>query len=218
MEFASDRQTDDEKYLRALAAMNISVPAHLRSKFDPVDVVQDALLRAHQNAKALEGRSVDEREAYLRKCFASAVTDRIRHFDTQAHRVALECSIERTLEESSAGLAQVLAATQTSPSQNAVKAEELLRLASALACLPERQREAVSLHHLESLTLEETSLRMNVTKEAVIGLLRRGMEKLREKLCDRRDPDSARIDASGASRLQGRIVTSPPRSRNTSQP
>ncbi len=176
---------DDAAYLRALVAMDVVIPAHLRAKFDSADVIQDALLRVHRNASALEGRSPAERQAYLRKALASAFTDRIRHFDTQVHRAAREHSIEQSLDDSSARLVEVLVATQTSPSQKAVRGEELVRLAIALKALPDRQREAVTLHHLQGLTLEGTAGRMGTSEDAVTGLLRRGLEALRELLCDK---------------------------------
>lgn len=185
MSCSPDAAADDVAYLRALVAMDLNIPAHLRAKFDPGDVVQDALLRVHRNAGALEGRSLRERQAYLKTALASAITDRIRHFDTQAHHASRERSIEQFLEESSARLAQFLAASQTSPSQKAVKGEELIRLAAALKALPERQREAVTLHHLQGLTLEETAGRMGATRDSVVGLLRRGLERLRELLRDK---------------------------------
>jgi len=185
MSFSPNAVHDDSAYLRALVAMDLNIPAHLRAKFDSADLIQDALLRVHRNASALEGRSPEERQAYLRKSLASALKDRIRHFDTQVHLAARERSIDQSFDDSSARLAGVLVATQTSPSQKAVKGEELVRLADALKALPDRQGEAVTFHHLQGLTLEETAGRMCTTEDSVAGLLRRGLETLRELLRDK---------------------------------
>ncbi|MFI5459936.1 MAG: RNA polymerase sigma factor [Isosphaerales bacterium] len=185
MSFSPNAVHDDTAYLRALVAMDLNIPAHLRAKFDSADLIQDALLRVHRNAGALVGRSPKQRQAYLRKALASSITDWIRHFDTQVHRAARERSIEQSLDDSSARLGQVLVATQTSPSQKAVKGEELGRLADALKALTDRQGEAVTLHHLQGLTLEETAERMCTTEDSVAGLLRRGLETLRELLRDK---------------------------------
>src|SRR4051812_24975306 len=96
----------DEDYLMAIAGM--AIPAHLRSKFDMADVIQDARMRLHRNATALEGRSLEERHSYLKKAFASALADHIRHFDVQGRRSTLERSIESSLDDSSARLEQWL--------------------------------------------------------------------------------------------------------------
>src|SRR5438067_1582992 len=101
----------DEDYLMTLASM--AAPAHLRAKFDMADVVQDALLKLHRNNDALAGRSLGERQAYLKKALASALADQIRHFDFQGRRSVLERSLEAALDDSSARLSQWLAADQT---------------------------------------------------------------------------------------------------------
>jgi RNA polymerase sigma-70 factor (ECF subfamily) len=65
-----------------------------------------------------------------------------------------------------------------------VRAEELLRLAAALAQLPEDQRRVVELHHLKGLLIAEVAEQMGRTRPAVVGLLCRGLKKLRELLRD----------------------------------
>ena len=60
--------------------------------------------------------------------------------------------------------------------------EEAIRLARALVTLPEDQREAVRLRHLEGWSLAEISAHFNRTPAATAGLIKRGMQKLREKL------------------------------------
>jgi RNA polymerase sigma-70 factor (ECF subfamily) len=74
----------------------------------------------------------------------------------------------------------VLAGPLSSPSQQAARNEDLLRLADAVAQLPEAQREAVVLHHLQGCSLTETARRLGRTDAAVAGLLHRGLKRLRE--------------------------------------
>jgi RNA polymerase sigma-70 factor (ECF subfamily) len=61
-----------------------------------------------------------------------------------------------------------------------VRDEELRRLAEALAGLPEDQRQAVELHHLHGLPVEEVAAALGRSESAAGGLLRRGLRRLRE--------------------------------------
>jgi RNA polymerase sigma-70 factor (ECF subfamily) len=73
-------------------------------------------------------------------------------------------------------------ADQTSPGQYVGAADRARRLAEALAGLPDDQRTALELHHLEEYSLQETARFMNRTTASVAGLLRRGLETMREAL------------------------------------
>jgi RNA polymerase sigma-70 factor (ECF subfamily) len=104
--------------------------------------------------------------------------------------VRLERSLEAELELSSSRLECLLAADQTSPSEQAVRCEELLRLARALARLPEDHRAVVELHHLKGLPVAEVARQMGRTRPAVVGLLYRGLKQLREMLREQREGEA----------------------------
>src|SRR5262249_1658997 len=135
-------------YLRLLAGVQLD--PRLRGKLDPSDVVQETLARAHEKAAQFHGSTGAERAAWLRQILASQLAQAVRRFLQAGKRdAARERDLHAALQESSARLEAVLAAEQTSPSERAVRDEELLRLARALAQLPEDQRRAVELHHLQ---------------------------------------------------------------------
>jgi RNA polymerase sigma-70 factor, ECF subfamily len=70
----------------------------------------------------------------------------------------------------------------TSPSGGAERNERLLRLADALARLPEDQRRAVELRHLQGLSLAEIASQMGRSVDSVVGLIHRGLRALRRDL------------------------------------
>ena len=119
---------------------------------------------------------------WLRKILANTLAAEGRRYSAEARDVARERSLEAELELSAFRLECLLVADQTSPSQRAVRAEELLQLAQAMAQLPEDQRLGVELHHLQALPVAAVADRMQRSRSAVVGLLFRGLKRLRELL------------------------------------
>jgi RNA polymerase sigma-70 factor (ECF subfamily) len=167
-------------YLLLLARLQLG--DRLRSKVDPSDAVQMTLLEAHQKRDQFRGRTEAEMAAWLRQMLAYCIADLLRAQGRAKRNAGHERSLEAALDESSCRVEAWLAAGQSSPSQRAVRQEELLRLAEALSRLPEDQRVAVELKHLQGCSVADVARRMGRTETAVGGLLRRGMTRLRELL------------------------------------
>lgn len=177
----SERPLEDyREYLRMLARLQLD--PRLRGKLDPSDIVQEALLKAHEKRDQFRGKTEEERAAWLRSILANTLTDVARKYGAQGRDVAAERSLEAALHESSARLEQLLATDASSPEQHAVREEELLRLADRLAQLPEDQRTALELKHLGGYSVEAIAQEMGRSKTAIGGLLRRGVKRLRELL------------------------------------
>jgi RNA polymerase sigma-70 factor (ECF subfamily) len=170
-------------YLLLLARLQLG--ERHRSRLDPSDVVQQTLLEAHRKRGQFRGRSDAELAAWLRQMLAYAIADALRAQGRAKRNAAREQSLEVALGESSARLEAWLAADQSSPSQRAVQQEQLLRLAEAMAQLPENERRAVELKHLQGYSVAAIAQCLSRTETAVGGLLRRGMAKLRGLLHDK---------------------------------
>ena len=169
-------------YLRLLARLQLG--PRLQAKLDASDVVQQAILHAHEFRGQFRGATEPEWLAWLRAILANALAAAARRFQARSRELGRERSLEADLDLSSSRLEGLLAADHTSPSQRAVRAEELLRLAGALAQLPEDQRYVVELHHLRGMPVAEVALRLGRTRPAVVGLLFRALKKLRSLLRD----------------------------------
>ena len=168
-------------YLRLLARLHLD--ARLRGKLDASDIVQQTLLQ-----RARESGAVPRRERGRAGGLAAhdpgqcAGGGAVRRFAAGARDLARERGLQDSLNESSAHIEAWLAAEQSSPSEQVMRVEELVRLAVALAKLPGDQREAIELHHLKGSPIAEVAEAMNRTKPAVMGLLFRGQKNLRELL------------------------------------
>ena len=91
-----------------------------------------------------------------------------------------ERSLEAALEQSSPRWRPGWRRRTTSPSRQGTSGERLLGLAEALAGLPDDQRLAVELRHLEGLAVAEVARRMGRSTAAVAGLLHRGLKRSRD--------------------------------------
>jgi RNA polymerase sigma-70 factor (ECF subfamily) len=169
-------------YLLAIARLQIE--QNLRAKIDASDIVQQTMLEAHRGIDNYRGTSPEQLRGWLRAILARNLADEVRKFRRGKRDAGVERSIENGLTHSSLAFDRFLVSPSTSPETAAQRNENLGKLAAAIDALPDDQRTAVTLHHLEGLSAIEIGLRMNRTDIAVAGLLRRGMKQLRQVLRD----------------------------------
>lgn len=168
------------QYLLLLARLHVG--RELRSKLDPSDIVQQSLLDAHRHRDQFRGETPEQRMAWLRQILANNLANAIKHISRGKRDHARECSLQQTIDESSAQLEMLLAADHSSPSLRAQKDEDLLRLSEAIDQLSDEQREVLLLHHCRGLSLGEIAEQLGKTKKSVAGHLQRGVRRLRECL------------------------------------
>jgi RNA polymerase sigma-70 factor (ECF subfamily) len=168
------------EYLLLLARVRLD--ARLRGKLDASDVVQQTLLEAYQARAQYRGHTVGEQAAWRRQILARNLANAVRDLGRAKRDVARERALSAALDESASHLEAWLAAEQSSPSQRAERHERAVRLAEALAALPDAQREAVVLRHWQHMSLADIGQQLNCTTAAVTGLLHRGLKNLRKQL------------------------------------
>ena len=166
-------------YLLLLARMQLD--GGPRHRIDASDIVQQTLLEAHARADQFTGND-SALAAWLRQALVNNLREAWRAMRRAKRDIRREQDLDAAIAQSSARLEGILAAPHSSPSQRAVRNEELLRLADAVTRLPDAQREAIVLHHLHGCSLVETARRLGRTDAAVAGLLHRGLKQLRAAL------------------------------------
>jgi RNA polymerase sigma-70 factor (ECF subfamily) len=180
---STDRPWALEKYrplLRLLAGARLD--GRLRGKVDPSDLVQESLLKAHAALDQFRGTTTAELQAWLRSILANEMAAAARRH--LAGPRGLERSLEKALEESSVRLERWLADSGGAPGDRLEREEQLSRLTGGLASLPEEQRLAVELRYLQGLGPPQIAALLGRSTASVAGLLRRGLEALREVLPD----------------------------------
>ncbi len=170
-------------YLDLLARVEIG--RRLQTKVDASDVVQETFLEAHRNFAQFRGGSEAEFVAWLRGILAARIANVVRHYvGTQGRDIRREQALEINLDHSSRALDRGLISLHSSPSQQAVRHEQGVFLAQALARLPEDYREVVVLRHLEELSFPEVALRMERSLDSVQKLWVRALARLRHLVKD----------------------------------
>lgn len=152
------------------------VLAHARrvlgNSADAEDVVQDAMIRLWKIAPNWR-QGEAKVSTWLYKVVVNLCTDRLRSQKTRAH-----LNIDLTPEPAEPGLTAVERMTDR---------ERVNALDAALARLPDRQRQAVVLRHLEGLGNAEIAEIMGIGVEAVESLTARAKRALIASLAGRKE-------------------------------
>jgi RNA polymerase sigma-70 factor, ECF subfamily len=171
---------DYRDYLRLLCRLEMG--PLLRSRVDPSDLVQQTLQQAFRALGQFRGRDEAARAAWLRRILARNMAQALRDHTRDKRDIGRERSLQAVLDRSSARLEACLAADGSSPSERAIRNEQVIRLARALDALPDAQREAVTLHFLQGRSLVEVGQHLGRSQAAAVGLIQRGLRQLRSLL------------------------------------
>ncbi len=162
--------------------VELRMDPRLHGRIDASDVLQDGFLDL---ARRLESYLNDPKlPVFL--WLRLVVSDRLamyqrRHLGTERRDVGREVSLFRDPlpQASSAALASMLLGHLTSPSNAAIRAEQILRVQEALNSLDPVDREIVALRNIENLTRGETAAVLGITEEAGAKRYLRALKKLK---------------------------------------
>jgi RNA polymerase sigma-70 factor (ECF subfamily) len=157
----------------------------LKGRMDSSDVVQTTYLEASRDFGAFRGDTIESFLAWLRHILRNNVsTAHQEHLATQKRSARLEVNI-RPIGNSSSNpmqFEQMIPSDASSPSQRLMRSEAAALLAACIEQLPLTQQEAIRMKYLEGLSLKAISERIDKSEMAVAGLLKRGLQALREHM------------------------------------
>ncbi len=161
------------EWLKALALTQIA--ADLRGRIDPSDIVQHTLCDALRDLPAASDTNRPRMMAWLRTILRHNLIDAFRRLN-YAPRVSLDDSLALT----DGNMSRFLVADQSAVGARIERQERALVLAERLRQLTPAQAEAILLKHCQGMSVDEICRHMQRTPEAVGGLLRHGLRRLRE--------------------------------------
>jgi RNA polymerase sigma-70 factor (ECF subfamily) len=176
-------------YLRMVVRSGLG--PRLRERVELSDVVQEALVEVVRQFPQFTGQNEAALVGWLRRLVGQKLAD-LGRYHSRAKRsaggppVPLDAPWEpegRADPNHPGGrLLDMLALSQTSPSEAASRRELTVLLADALAGLPEPEAEVLWLYHAEGLSFEAIGERMGLSRKSIRGIWARGLKTLKRSL------------------------------------
>ncbi|MGO9597151.1 MAG: sigma-70 family RNA polymerase sigma factor [Isosphaeraceae bacterium] len=176
-------------YLRMIVRTGLG--PRLRERLELSDVVQEALVEVVRQFPQFTGQNEAALVGWLRRLVGQKLAD-LGRYHSRSKRTGsgntfpLDAPWEAGgIERQSEGggrLLDVLALSQTSPSEAASRRELIVLLADALAALPETESDVLWLYHAEDLSFEAIGERMGLSRKSVRGVWARGLKQLKRSL------------------------------------
>ncbi len=168
--------------LLSLQLRRMHVGPRLNRRFDSSDIVQETMLQAHLQWQQFHGTTEEEFLRWLQRILKNKLIDRIRMERSEKRDPAREEYLNEAVEHSLTWVERQLSDPNTSPSQQAMRRETLLRLAAVVEQLPSDQREVFVQRDLMDCPIAEIATRLEKTEKAVAGLLWRARQQVRTLL------------------------------------
>lgn len=174
--------------------VSFRLDARLRGRVDPDDILQEAFLDAVQRLDHFLANPVTSLFIWLRLIVMQTMQNVYRrHLSTQKRDASREASKSRDQfgDSTAASITAFLAGQLTSPSQAAMKQEQMAQLDQALVRLSQLDQEVLALRHFEELSNAETAEALGIDAKAASVRYFRALRRLKgalEKLSAFRQP------------------------------
>lgn len=170
-------------YLELLARLHLA--GRLRAKTDVADVVQETFLEAHRDWPTFRGENEAQFTGWLRQVLARNLSNVLRHYyGTQARDPRVERTIAADLDHSSQMLAELPASPLSTPSRQAARREDAVRVADAMQRLPTDYRSVLVFRYLDGHSFPEIARKMDRSVDSVEKLWVRALARLRRTMGD----------------------------------
>ena len=146
------------------------------------DIVQQTFAKAVRAFGSFRGKTQAEFEAWIGRIHRNHLIDVLRR--TRPEELGQQSLNDAIGDDAATSVIHWLEPAQQgkTPSNMVIEGETALRLAAIIERLPPDQRDAVRMKYLEGITLAEIAVRLNRSAEAVAGLTRRGLARLRAQM------------------------------------
>lgn len=167
--------------------VQIRLDRRLQGRIDASDVIQDACLEASRRVEDYLRNPTMPLFLWLRFLVGERLLFLHRHhLGVKMRDARREVSLyhQALPEASSAALAAQLLGQRTSPSEAAVRAEQLLRVQEAVNRLDALDREIIALRHFEQLSRAEAAQVLGIKEAAAAKRYIRALKRLKDTLAD----------------------------------
>jgi RNA polymerase sigma-70 factor (subfamily 1) len=177
-------------YLRMVVRTGLG--PRLRERVEMSDVVQEVLVEVVRQFPQFTGQNEAALVGWLRRLVGQKLAD-LGRYHSRAKRAGASTALPLDgaawdvvngshSGEESGRIVDMLALSQTSPSQAASRREQIVLLADALAALPEAEADVVWLYAAESLSFEAIGERFGVSRKSIRGIMARGLKNLKRSM------------------------------------
>jgi RNA polymerase sigma-70 factor (ECF subfamily) len=178
-------------YLRMIVRTGLG--PRLRERLELSDVVQETLIEVVRQFPQFTGQNEAALVGWLRRLVGQKLADLGRYHSRSkrtggTRTLRLESPFDTegpghlSSESGGARLLDMLALSQTSPSEVASRRELVVLLADAVGALPVEEADILWLYHAEGLSFEAIGERVGLSRKSVRGIWARGLKRLRRTL------------------------------------
>ncbi len=164
-------------HLLQLAAQEL--PAELRAKIGPSDLVQETAVDMHRDFAQFKGTTAEECFAWLRGILRHNAIDAIRHYRESLKRNA---GLEVAIDSMPRLDRRALAGAMRSPDGSAIRREEAATLNHVMARLSADHRRVLELRYWSGMSFVDMAPLLGRSPDAVRKLWYRAVERLQEEL------------------------------------